>query len=51
MSIYRCQLCDQFKDADFDDCYESPYDECECICEGCMDDYDIDHEREDDEEN
>ena len=35
MSVYRCNYCDQYKDADFDDCIEDPRDECECICDSC----------------
>lgn len=35
MSVYRCGICEEYKDADFDGCEAHPSDECECICENC----------------
>lgn len=35
MSIYRCDICEQDQDADYQDCYEHPTNPCACICEEC----------------
>jgi hypothetical protein len=35
MSIYRCGICDEYKDVDFHGCNEHPHDEYECICDDC----------------
>jgi len=35
MSIYRCAICEEYKDADMHGCYEHPTDEFENICEEC----------------
>lgn len=35
MSIYRCGICEQYKDADMSGCYENPFCEFTCICEEC----------------
>jgi hypothetical protein len=35
MSIYRCGICDEYKDADKHGCLEHPTDKWECICEDC----------------
>ena len=35
MSIYRCGICEEYKDADFHGCEEHPTNEMECICESC----------------
>lgn len=37
MSIYRCGMCDEYKDADQHGCFEHPNDEFECICNECDD--------------
>ena len=43
MSVYRCAICDEYKDADIHGCNEHPTDECECICDDCCLDP-LDHE-------
>lgn len=35
MSMYRCNYCDEYKDADIHGCFEDPRDECGCICDKC----------------
>ena len=51
MSAYRCYECEEFKDADFHGCNESPDDECECICDACLDNYPLlDYEYDFDQE-
>jgi hypothetical protein len=35
MSIYRCGICDDYKDADYHGCNEHPTDEFACICDRC----------------
>lgn len=35
MSIFRCNYCDNLKDADIHGCMEDPRDDCECLCEDC----------------
>ena len=35
MSIFFCDYCDRYRDADFHGCVEHPQDECESICEDC----------------
>lgn len=35
MSIYRCNICDEDRDADFHGCNESPYNKDECMCDAC----------------
>ena len=36
MSVYRCGICEDVKDADFEGCFEHPTNEMECICYECM---------------
>ncbi len=35
MSIYRCNLCENIFDADYEGCFEDPLDDCACLCESC----------------
>ena len=35
MSIYRCGICDEVKDADEHGCNENPNDEWSAICDEC----------------
>ena len=35
MSVYRCNYCDEYRDADIHECHEDPRDEFECICYDC----------------
>jgi hypothetical protein len=47
MSVYRCAMCEDYKDADVHGCEEHPNDECECICEDCYNELgDCDLERQ-----
>lgn len=39
MSVYRCEQCNNYCDADFEGCYEHPFNELVCICESCHDQY------------
>ena len=39
MSVYRCGSCGEFRDADYHGCNEHPFDEMECICDSCEEDY------------
>lgn len=35
MSVYRCNRCENYYDADYDGCNEDPNDECGLLCDGC----------------
>jgi len=35
MSVYKCGICEEYKDADFSGCNEHPSNEMECICDEC----------------
>ncbi len=35
MSVYRCALCDEVKDADISGCNEHRTNDMECICDDC----------------
>lgn len=35
MSIYRCAICEEYKDADYQGCEEHPFFEFEIVCETC----------------
>lgn len=35
MSVYRCGICEETKDADMHGCNEHPKDEFSCICDDC----------------
>lgn len=35
MSCYKCDFCEEIRDADFHGCNENPKDECGCICDSC----------------
>jgi len=35
MSVYRCENCDDYYDADFQGVEEHPFKELVCVCEGC----------------
>lgn len=35
MSVYRCSRCENIYDADYDNCYEDPFDKYGCICYDC----------------
>jgi hypothetical protein len=39
MSVYRCDLCDNICDADFQGICENPLNEHECICESCSEEF------------
>ena len=41
MSMYYCNRCDRRQDSDFTDAIESPDDDNEMICEGCLTDEEI----------
>jgi len=35
MSVYRCDICEEYKDADYAGCNENPKNEYGCICDEC----------------
>ncbi len=39
MSVFRCGSCGELRDADFHGCGEHPFDDKECICESCEEEY------------
>lgn len=39
MSIYLCDVCQQYKDADIHGCLKNPTDEDHCICEDCFNNF------------
>ena len=36
MSIYRCEICDEFKDDDYEPCIEYPEGSLQLCCEDCV---------------
>ena len=47
MSIYRCEHCESYYDADYDGLEEHPFRELACVCEGCYEFLnEIHHEKE-----
>lgn len=39
MSVYRCEMCDCTKDADFDGCNEHAKNEFAMVCDACHEDH------------
>lgn len=37
MSVYRCNICENLYDADYQGCFEDPNDPTGCLCEECSD--------------
>lgn len=35
MSVYRCDICENYFDSDYHGCEENANDETSCICENC----------------
>lgn len=38
MSVYRCDICENLYDADYEGCFEHPIDKSGCLCESCSND-------------
>jgi hypothetical protein len=38
MSVYRCDRCENYYDADYEGCFEHPTDPTACLCESCSND-------------
>lgn len=36
MGVYRCGICEELKDGDYEGCFEHPSSNTECLCYNCM---------------
>jgi hypothetical protein len=43
MSVYLCDMCDNYVDADYLGCNESPISMYGCVCDDCFNNLDPDH--------
>lgn len=48
MSVYRCGICENIFDGDYEGCFENPLDECSCLCEGCSMEMELEEGKEND---
>lgn len=44
MSIYRCDMCEEYRDRDFHGCNEDSRNDCKCICDSCEENLSLDEE-------
>lgn len=47
MSVFRCGICEDLIDGDYNGCHENPFDDCSCICDLCLENIEDDEYKED----